>query len=510
MALFEPIPSESDRRRYRVKSPVTLEVIGEFESARSADVKEAVARARKAQHDWAQRSFDERAEVLWRLVDVIVKRQEDLIDVVVQETGKPRNEAISMEVVAPCMQISHYAKHARRYLKTRRRRASGLMRFSKKLTLVYQPLGVVGLITPWNGPVALAANPMAQALMAGNAVVHKPSEVTPLSAVLLEELTREAGFPEGLYQVVQGDGETGAALIESGVDKVSFTGSVATGRKVGEACGRQLIPCTLELGGKDAMIVCRDADLDRAAEGAVRGSFFNTGHYCCGTERVYVPEAIYEPFVEKVVAQAKALRQTDSGEGDVGAVFWDRQMDIIESHMQDARAKGAQVLVGGARDRSLSGYFFPPTVVVDVDHEMDLMCHETFGPIVAIQKVRDEEEALELANDSDYGLSGNIWTRDLARGEQLATRMVTGSVSVNDIAVTYGIPEAPFGGLKSSGVGQVNGELGIRGYCHLHPIILDTSRKAMGGYPYTLESAAGLQKFVRFVFGNRFLRRWLV
>ncbi len=274
------------------------------------------------------------------------------------------------------------------------------MRFSKKVTLHYQPLGVVGLITPWNGPVALAANPLAQALMAGNAVVHKPSEVTPFSAVLLKELADKAGLPKDLYQVIQGDGQTGAALIEAGVDKVSFTGSVATGRKVGEACGRNLIPVTLELGGKDAMIVCQDADLDRAADGAVRGSFFNTGHYCCGTERVYVPESIYEPFVEKVVAQAKTLKQAESGASDVGAVFWDKQMDIIEDHMADAKEKGAKVLVGGERNRSLSGYFFPPTVVVDVDHEMDLMRRETFGPIVAIQKVRDEEEAIELANDS--------------------------------------------------------------------------------------------------------------
>jgi succinate-semialdehyde dehydrogenase/glutarate-semialdehyde dehydrogenase len=211
-----------------------------------------------------------------------------------------------------------------------------------------------------------------------------------------------------------------------------------------------------------------------------------------------------------VVAEAKQLKQSDSGEGDVGAVFWDKQMDIIEAHMKDAREKGARVLLGGERNRSLSGYFFPPTVVVDVDHDMDLMRQETFGPIVAIQKVRDEEEALELANDSPYGLSGNVWTRNLETGEKLAERMVTGSVSVNDIAVTYGIPEAPFGGLKESGVGQVNGEVGIRGYCHLHPIILDTAKKAQGGYPYTAESAAGLQKFVKFAFGNRFLRKWLV
>lgn len=508
MALFERLPDDGDHRRYDVKSPVTLESIGRFESASEAEVRAAVERARKAQREWATRSFDERAAVLWRLVDQIVERQDEIVDLVVRETGKARNEAISMEVMAPCMQISHYAKRAKKYLRTVTKRPSGIMKLTKKVSLHYQPLGVVGLITPWNGPVALAANPLAQAVMAGNAVVHKPSEVTPFSAVLLEELTRAAGFPEGLYQVVQGDGQTGAALIEAGVDKVSFTGSVATGRKVGEACGRNLIPVTLELGGKDAMIVCADADLDRAADGAVRGSFFNTGHYCCGTERVYVPESIYEPFVERVVAQAKTLKQSDSGACDVGAVFWDKQMEIIEAHMADAKARGARVLLGGERNRSLPGFFFPPTVVVDVDHTMELMRQETFGPIVAIQRVRDEEEAIELANDSDYGLSGNVWTSDLEKGRRIGERMVTGSVSVNDIAVTYGIPEAPFGGVKASGVGQVNGEIGIRGYCHVHPVIVDTTKKAQGGYPYTEESAAGMQKLVRTVFGNRLLR-WL-
>ncbi len=238
MALFTQVPASGDARLFDIKSPVTLESIGQFEAASPESVHAAVERARKAQREWAARSLAERADVLWSLVDGIVERQDDIVELVIRETGKTLQEAISMEVLAPCMQISHYAKHGPRYLKSVTKRPSGVMRFAKKVTLHYQPLGVVGLITPWNGPVALAANPLAQALMAGNAVVHKPSEVTPFSAVLLQEIAVKAGLPADLYQVVQGDGATGAALIEAGVDKVSFTGSVATGRRVGEACGR--------------------------------------------------------------------------------------------------------------------------------------------------------------------------------------------------------------------------------------------------------------------------------
>jgi succinate-semialdehyde dehydrogenase/glutarate-semialdehyde dehydrogenase len=334
--------------------------------------------------------------------------------------------------------------------------------------------------------------------------------VTPLSALLVKSLLDDAGFPPDLYQVVQGDGATGAALIESGVDKVSFTGSVATGRKVGEACGRLLIPCTLELGGKDAMIVCADADLERAAEGAVLGSCMNTGHYCCGTERIYVVEEVYDAFLEKVVKRTQQLRQSDSGESDVGAVFWDRQLEIIEAHLQDALAKGARVVVGGKRNPELQGLYFQPTVVTEVSHDMDLMTRETFGPILAVKKVADEDEAVRLANDSEYGLNGNVWTGDTEKGLALAQRIDTGGVCVNDMAITYGIPEAPFGGVKASGVGQVNGQSGIRGYCHAQPITADRKGKGkiQGGYPYTRKSEDGMQKFIRIWFGTR-LARWL-
>ncbi len=505
MAIVEVVENAGPRRRMQVRSPASLEKIGDFECATAADVAAAVERAKVAQRLWAARPIAERVDFLWRLVGQFVERQDEIIDAVTAETGKPRSEAIAMEVFSPCDAIAYYAKNAAKILAPQKRSLHGVMRFTKTLRIVYQPLGVVGLITPWNGPIVLAATPLAQALVAGNAVVHKPSEVTPLSALVLAELTEAAGLPENLYQVVQGDGASGAALVEAEVDKVSFTGSVATGRKVAAACARRLVPFTLELGGKDAMIVCADADLDRAAEGAVLGSCMNTGHYCCGTERVYVVESIYEPFVDKVTQRVEALRQADAGEFDVGSVFWDRQMDIIESHVEDARAKGADVRIGGRRNAELAGLFFEPTVVTGVDHDMDLMTEETFGPIVAIKKVRDEEEAIRLANDSEYGLNGTVWTTDTEKGIAIASRIHTGGVCVNDMTLTYGIPEAPFGGRKASGLGQVNGPEGLRGYCHAQPIIADRKGrgKIQGGYPYTRKKEDGMQKFIRLLWGTR-------
>jgi succinate-semialdehyde dehydrogenase/glutarate-semialdehyde dehydrogenase len=510
MAIVEAVSSPGPRRRYRVSSPVTLTPLGELECASAEDVRAAVERARKAQAAWAELPVRERTRMLWRLLDQFVARQDEVIDAVIAETGKARSEAISMEVFACCDAITYYAKRAPKFLAPERRGIHGLMGFAKKLRLVYKPLGVVGLITPWNGPVVLAVNPLVQAVVAGNAVLHKPSEVTPFSALLIKRLTEAAGWPADLYQVLQGDGATGAALIESGVDKVSFTGSVATGRRVAEACGRKLIPCTLELGGKDAMIVCADADLDRAAQGALIGSCMNTGHYCCGTERIYVVADVYDAFVGRVVEGAKSLRQSDHGEFDVGAVFWDKQLEIIESHVKDAVAKGARVLVGGRRNPALRGLYYEPTVVVDVDHDMDLMRHETFGPIVAIQRVRSEEEAIALANDSAYGLNGNVWTTDLARGQRIAERIETGGVCVNDMAMTYGVPEAPFGGVKTSGIGAVNGAQGLRNYCHAQPILSDRRGRGplQGGYPYTRKAEDRMQQLIRMLYGTR-VGRWL-
>ncbi len=380
----------------------------------------------------------------------------------------------------------------------------------KKLQVVYRPLGVVGIITPWNGPFILGVNPTAQALVAGNAVLLKPSEVTPRSGALVAEIFREAGLPDGVLQVLTGDGETGAALCEAGVDKVCFTGSVATGRRVAVACAERLIPCTLELGGKDPMIVCADADVESAAAGALAGAYMNTGQYCCGTERVYVVDEVADAFIDEVVRRAGQLRQGASGEFDVGAIFWDRQLDVIERHMADAVAKGAAVRVGGRRNPALKGLYYEPTVLTDVDNDMQIMRDETFGPILPIMRVRDEEEALRLANDSGYGLSATVWTKDVYKGAEIAKRLESGGVCINDMTMTYGCPEAPFGGLKNSGVGQVNGQSGLRTYCHTLPIVTDRfgGKQVRSFYPYTAKKDASLKRIIRLVFDGP-LRRLL-
>ena len=512
MSIYEPIESSDSRRHLQLSSPVTLEKTGELVCANKEDVAQAIARARAAQPAWAATSMKHRASIVQKALEILLRRQDEIIETVVAETGKARTDAMSMEVFSVADQLCYYAKNAEKFLKPHKRRAHGLMGLMKQLHIVYKPLGVVGLITPWNGPFVLVMNQATQAILAGNTVVAKGSEVTPYSALLAEEIFTEAGLPEGVLQVLLGDGETGAAIVAGGVDKVSFTGSVATGRIVAQACAAQLIPCTLELGGNDAMIVCADADLDRAADGAWVGSCMNTGHYCCGTERIYVVSEVYDEFLRLVLEKGKQLRQGQKHgwEEDVGAVFWDRQMAIIEAHVEDARSKGANILMGGRRNPDLPGLYYEPTVMTEVDNNMDIMRLETFGPVLCIQKVASEEEALMLANDSEFGLNGNVWTQDKDKGYRLASAIDTGACSVNDMALSYGIPAAPFGGRKNSGVGQVNGKKGMRGYCHEMPIVIDRfGGKMQNGYPYSAKNAEGMKKLIDFLWLKTPIGRWM-
>jgi len=509
MAVVEPLPElPGARRRLRLRSPATLEPIGEIEVHTVDDVRAAVERARKVQPTWAALRCEERARHLRRAVRVLLAREAEFAETIARETGKPEFEAISAELVAACDALEFWAKRAKRIL-AERTLPLHLMK-TKKLRLVYKPLGVVGVITPWNFPFMLALNPTAQALVAGNAVILKPSEVTPHAGRLVEELFRAADLPEGLVTCLTGDGETGAALVEAGVDKICFTGSVRTGRRVAEACGRQLVPCTLELGGKDPMLVCADADLERAANGAVYGAFANAGQVCVSTERVYVVESVADEFLRRVVEKTARLRQGTGGEADVGPMIWPHQLEVVERHVEDARRRGARVLAGGRRNPAYPGLFYEPTVLTDVDHEMLVMREESFGPLMPVMRVRDEDEALRLANDSSYGLNANVWTRDKRRGVELAKSIQSGCAVVNDCMITYGIPESPFGGAKQSGVGRVNGEIGLKSYCQVQSIVVDR----FGGkseplwFPYDARKARWLRRMMHFVWGTP-LGRWL-
>ena len=474
MAIVEALQAATagERRRLLLRSPATLESVGEIDVATADDVRAAVEGARKAQPAWAEPGFDARARHLRRAraraarTPGRVRRGDRARDR--QAGGRDPRGRDPRRV----RRASSSTRSARKKVLADRTVPLHLMK-TKKLRLVHRPLGVVGIITPWNFPFILSLNPTVQALVAGNAVVLKPSEVTPMTGRLVEELFREAGLPEGLVTCVLGDGETGAALVEAGVDKIAFTGSVRTGRKVAESCGRQLIPCTLELGGKDPMIVCADADLERAAAGAVFGAFANAGQVCVSTERVYVAESIADEFIRKVVEKTAQLRQGPEGESDVGPMIWPPQLEVVEAHVADAVARGARVLAGGRRNPRWDGLYFEPTVLVDVTHDMRVMRDETFGPLLPIMRVRDEAEALRLANDSRYGLNASVWTRDKRKGVELARSIESGCAVVNDCMLTYGIPESPFGGVKESGIGRVNGELGLKGYCHVQSIVVD-------------------------------------
>jgi acyl-CoA reductase-like NAD-dependent aldehyde dehydrogenase len=503
MAVVEQIGASAEgRRRLRLSNPASLAAVGEIEVQTAADVKAAVERARKAQPGWAELSFEERGRYLERAVRVILERQDELLDVIVSETGKPRVEALAAELLPSCDALQFYAKRAKRILADRNVPLHLLK--NKKLRIAYKPLGVVGVITPWNFPFVLSLNPTAQALMAGNAVVLKPSEVTPFSASLVGEVLAAAGLPEGIFGLVLGDGETGAALVEAGVDKISFTGSVRTGRRVAEACGRSLTPCTLELGGKDPMIVCADADLERAARGAVYGAFANSGHVCTSTERVYVVDEVADEFTRRCVEEAAKLRQGAEGEFDVGAIIWPPQLQIIDDHVRDAVEKGARVLAGGRRNPDQKGLFFEPTILTDVNHDMAIMRDETFGPVLPIMRVADEAEALRLANDTRYGLNASVWTKNRHKGVELARAIESGCAVVNDCMITYGVTESPFGGVKDSGIGRVNGELGLKGYCQTQSIVIDRwgGKSEPLWYPYTEKKFKLFRRMMRFLWGT--------
>jgi len=443
--------------------PATGEEVGRVPATSADEVARAVARAREAQKVWGALSYRERGRVVLRARAVVLDEMDALAQLISRESGKPVAEALMMELVPTLDLMQFFARRTGHLLRDEKIKIGQYELMGRTSHLRYQPLGVVGIISPWNFPWAIPFGEVVMSLMAGNAVVLKPSELTPLVGLKIAEVFRRGGLPEELLTIVTGDGTAGAALIEAGVNKIMFTGSVATGRRVAEAAARKLIPCVLELGGKDAMIVCADANIEAAAQAAVWGAFANAGQACASVERCYVHEKIAESFTTRVVELTRALRQ-GVGTGtsvDIGAMSSARQREIVEAHVRDAVAQGARVLAGGGRGHDATGSFHEPTVVVEVNHSMELMREETFGPVLPLMPFATEEMAIKLANDSPYGLTASVWTRDIRRGRQIARQLEAGTVMVNEVLYTHGIAQTPWGGVKLSGIGRTHGRAGL-------------------------------------------------
>jgi acyl-CoA reductase-like NAD-dependent aldehyde dehydrogenase len=456
-----------------VRNPATLEKIAELPVAGSNDVAMAVTRARNAQQTWAKTSFVERARLLYKLRDLLLDEGDRLADIMTAETGRPRAEVYGNELFYLCDAIGSWAKKSAHYLRDKKIKPQFPLLKAKRVVSTYVPRGVIGIISPWNFPLTLTLGDAIPALMAGNAVVIKPSEVTPLSALFGADAMAKTGFPEGLCQVVVGGGETGEALVDS-VDMIVFTGSTEIGKRIMKRAAERLIPVSLELGGKDPMIVLNDADLDRAVGACVWGALVNCGQACTSIERVYVEATVYDRFVEKVVARVRAIRQGASeNDVDVGCLTTEAQFQKVTAQVEQAIAHGAKVLTGGCRNPNLPGYYYEPTVLVNVDHTMTIATEETFGPVIPLIKVKDAEEALRLANDSRYGLGGSIFSRNKDKGWRLAQNLQSGSVCINDSLINYLVTEAPMGGWKESGLGHRHGAEGIRKFCQQKTIVVD-------------------------------------
>jgi succinate-semialdehyde dehydrogenase/glutarate-semialdehyde dehydrogenase len=472
-----------------VYEPGSGKLVGEVRVSTPAQVREAAAASRVAQKDWATRSYKERGQVLSRFQQLVLDRTDELADLIVRENGKTRNEALFMEVL-PVADLTHYfARKAERLLQDER---LPLHMFPhKKSYLRFYPRGVIGIISPWNYPFSIPAGDVVMALMAGNGAVLKPSEFTPLIAERMRSLLEEAGVPRGLVQVVQGKGDVGAELIRSGINMIVFTGSVPTGRKVNVAAAEQMIPCVLELGGKDPAIVLQDADLDTTALKVAWGAFANSGQTCASVERVYVHESIAPQLTDKLVKLAQGLRQGEpnSHDVDVGAMTTQMQVEIVKRHLDDARARGAKVLAGGEVKVSPDGgRFVQPTVLTGVTQDMAIMRDETFGPMLPIMTFRTEEEAVRLANDSPYGLSAYVFTRDKRKADYIANQLLAGTVMHNDTLYTHAAPETPWGGVKASGLGRVHGKHGLRDLCEVRHVNLERFNfPAFWFYPYSLK-----------------------
>lgn len=489
-------------------NPATGQILAHIEKTPPEMVGRFVTLARAAQKEWAKVSLRERCAKLRRLCEQMMVSRNGLADAIVSESGKPRVEALFADIFVSLDSAEYWSKNAGAALRSERVPHHSIAAKAKSGRLVYEPLGVIAIISSWNYPLAIPMSQIIPAVVAGNAVVCKPSDFTPKCGTLVERIFREAGFPQDLVAVVQGGGEVGQALIEASPDKVMFTGSVATGRRVAEVCATKLIPSVLELGGKDAMMVLADADLQVASRAAVWGSYTNCGQVCLSVERLFVEQAISQEFAELCVEKTKKLRLGAGNDPatDVGPLIRPKHVERMSDLVEDAVERGAQVLCGGHPRPDLGPNFFQPTVITGVDSSMKLFQEETFGPILAIQTVKDAHEAVQQANDSAFALAASVWTRDTKKGQAIAQQLRAGAVMVNDVISYFGIAEAPHGGCGASGWGRTHGRSGLLEMVQTKYIDIDhmpgTEKPWWYRYSGDLERAA--DAFLRFEFSGGF------
>ena len=501
------VETGGDRPSLPVYTPITDAEIGTIPACTDDDIVAAVDRARAAQKEWVETPVESRAEIIERFGDLVVEHRDNLLDIVQLETGKVRQHALEevLDIPATC---SYYASNGPAELTDSARSASIPLLTSAAVT--YDPVGVVGVISPWNYPLTLSFTDAIPALLAGNAVVCKPDERTPFIALALAELLEEAGLPDGLVQIVTGEGAVaGPALIDS-VDYLVFTGGTETGRTVAEQAGRNLIDCSLELGGKNPMVVLDDADVETAARGAIVGAFRNAGQLCLAPERIYVDETKYDAFLDAFVTATETLTLGHSFDygPDVGSLIDGDHLDSVREHVERAVDEGATVRTGGRPRPDVGPNIYEPTVLTDVGPDSRIICEETFGPVVSVVPVSDTRDAIERANDTAYGLNGSVWTDDRARGRDVAREIDCGTVCVNDpYAVGWAAVDAPMGGIGDSGIGRRHGPEGIRRFVDSKTIA--TSRVGPFDTPPGVPHSVSARLLTGLVTLQRRLNRWL-
>ena len=456
-----------------VINAMTGRPLGDVPRCTVDDVADAAKRARAVQSAWATRPINERAAVLLRFHDLVLQHQDEALDLIQLENGKARRHAFE-EILDVCLTARYYANTAADYLSPKRRQGAQLI--LTQVTELHHAKGLVGIISPWNYPLTLGISDALPATAAGNAVLAKPDQQTPFSALWAVRLLEEAGMPPGLVQVVTGSGaELGASIIEQS-DYLMFTGSTAVGRTVAAQAGERLIDCSMELGGKNALLVLDDADVGKAVSGAVRAAFSNTGQLCISVERIYVPGTMWDDFTTRFATAAKAMELSAALDysADMGSLISDKQLKTVAGHVDDAVAKGATVLAGGKPRPDIGPYFYEPTILSGVRDDMAVFADETFGPVVSLYRVDSEEEAIDKANDSPYGLNFSVWTSDPKHGRQVAARLQAGTVNINEAyAAAWTSVDAPMGGMKASGLGRRHGEHGILKYTEPQTIAVE-------------------------------------